>query len=381
MGRSIEVPVTTSVLLWATDESGYDREQIARSVGVSLAVFDQWLSGKNKPNLTQTRKLAKKLHRPLAALLLPKPPKPRPLSVEFRHPIDGRREPNPVERRHLRRAARFQELISWISTELAAEKPKTPSASIDDDPASVATKVRELLKIKNQRAWASSSAAFDEWRAVLEETGHLVFLFSLGKDSCRGFSLWNDLAPIIAINTAWNESARIFTLFHEMGHLVTRTSSACIEAIRTASRFDPVERWCERFAAGVLMPREEVAKTLRTYGWRPGSYITDLSVAMRIANAYKVSLRAATIRLIELEVATWSLYDTIPTISDRKKGGGGGHGRNRTQIREDQLGDRATSLLVAAVEREVLSRSQAVEVLDIPDTAFDELTHAGHRTS
>ena len=69
MGRSIEVPVTTSVLLWATEESGYDREQIARSVGVSLAVFDQWLSGKNKPNLTQTRKLAKKLHRPLAALL------------------------------------------------------------------------------------------------------------------------------------------------------------------------------------------------------------------------------------------------------------------------------------------------------------------------
>ena len=39
----------------------------------------------------------------------------------------------------------------------------------------------------------------------------VVFAFSMGSESCRGFSLWDDYAPILAVNTAWLPSARIFT--------------------------------------------------------------------------------------------------------------------------------------------------------------------------
>ena len=381
MGRAIEVPVTPSVLRWAIEESGYSAEDIAHAVGVRLPVLEQWASGDSKPTLTHARKLADKLHRPFAALLLPAPPESRRLSVEFRHPIGDQRELNPNERRHLRRAARFQELLSWLARELEIGSPRTPVASVDDDPVSVARVARDVLGITTtvQKRWASPSAAFDEWRTALERTGHLVFLFSLGKDSCRGFSLWDDLAPVVAVNTAWNESARIFTLFHEMGHLITRTSSACLEAVRTASRTDPVERWCERFAADVLMPTKEVEATLRQYGWRPGGQRAGIVTAKNLANLYKVSLRAAVIRLIGLNAATWALYDEIPPISDKKPPGGGGLGRSRTQIREDQFGDRVTSMLVTAVEKDVLSRSQAVEFLDIPDATFDELAQAGRR--
>lgn len=182
---------------------------------------------------------------------------------------------------------------------------------------------------------------------------------------------------MVAVNTAWNESARIFTLFHELAHLITRTSSACVESIRTAPRTDPIERWCERFAADVLMPIKNVERTLRQYGWHPGGHIINLTIAGKIASLYKVSLRATVIRLIDLNAATWALYDEIPPISDKKPPGGGGKGRSRTEIREDQLGGRATSLMVAAVERDVLSRSQAVEFLDIPDARFDEFVRSG----
>lgn len=382
MHRSTEVPITPSVLRWAIEESGYDLEHIAQAIGVRLAVLDKWASGDSKPSLTHARKLANKLHRPFAALLLPAPPKSQPLPVEFRHPMEDQRELNPNERRHLRRAARLQEIFSWLARELEIEKPQTPSATTDDDPSLVAGVTRDILRIStsNQKAWASPSVAFDGWRAALERTGHLVFLFSLGKDSCRGFSIWDNFAPVVAVNTAWNEPARIFTLFHEMGHLITRTSSACVESVRTTSRTDPVERWCERFAAEVLMPIKDVETTLGQYGWRPGRHISNLSLTGRIASLYKVSLRAAVIRLIELNAAPWALYDEIPPISDRKAPGGGGGGRSRTQIREDQFGDRATSLLLAAVDRDVLDRSQAVEFLDIPDAAFDELAQTGRRT-
>jgi Zn-dependent peptidase ImmA (M78 family) len=381
MGRATEVPITPSVLRWAVTESGYTNEDIAQAVGVGLPDLDRWASGEVKPTLTQVRKLAAKLHRPFAAFLLPVPPEGRPLPVEFRHPVGERRELNPNERRYLRRAARFQEVLSWLARELEIERPKTLSASVNDDALSVAKATRDLLGVTAtaQEEWASPSAAFDEWRAAVESTGHLVFLFSLGKDSCRGFSLWDNFAPVVAVNTAWNESARIITMFHEIGHLITRTSSACSESFRTAANTDPVERWCERFAAGVLMPAKAVETTLSQNGWKPGQQITTLNIAKRVANVYKVSLRAAVIRLIEMDAAGWVLYDEIPPMSDQKPPGGGGGGRSRTEIREDQYGDRVTSLLVTAVDREVVSRSQAVDFLDIPDATFDELAHASRR--
>lgn len=382
MGRATEIPVTPSVLQWAIAESGYVTEDVAHAVGVEPSLVEAWMSGQSKPTLSQARKLAGKLHRPLAALLLPAPPENRPVAVKFRHPLGERRELNADERRYIRRASRLQEIMSWISRGLDLEPAHTPLVSPSDDPAAAGSRVREVLKVapSEQRGWENASAAFDNWRESLERSGHLVFLLSLGKDSSQGFSLWDGFAPVVAVNTAWNESARIFTMFHELGHLVTRTSSACLEPRRTNSRTDPLERWCEQFAASVLMPAQDTLATLRQHGWHSGARVTDLTLAKRLASLYKVSLRAALIRMIEIGAATWDLYDQIPAVSDAKPVGGGGKGRSRTEIREDQLGDRTSFLFVEAVNREILDRSQAVELLDIPEVTFDALAEpeAGH---
>ena len=68
------------------------------------------------------------------------------------------------------------------------------------------------------------------------------------------------------------------------------------------------------------------------------------------------------------------LYDDIPPFTDKKpEGGGGSGGRNRFAIKEDEFGPRATRVFVDAVQNDLLSRSQAVEYMDIPDAAFDDL--------
>src|SRR5207344_1041034 len=97
-----------------------------------------------------------------------------------------------------------------------------------------------------------------------ESKGILAFQFPMGSDSCRGFSLWDETAPAVAVNTAWNPAARSFTLLHELGHLVTRTSSACLEGWgrRRENEGDQHERWCESFAASVLAPWDQVERFL-----------------------------------------------------------------------------------------------------------------------
>lgn len=382
MSRAVEVPVTPSVLRWAIDESGYELEQVAYVAGVNLSELERWLSGQARPTLTSARKIAQKLHRPLASLLLPEPPQGRSLAVDFRHPGDHQRNLNPEERRTLRRASRLQEVLSWLVKELGLTTPEMTSASTSDDPVAIAKRIRAAvgISVSRQKHWSTPSDAFDGWRSAFEHAGYLVFLVSIGKESVNGFSLWDDVAPVVAVNTARNEASRIFTLFHELGHLVTKTSSACLEAVRAKSRTDPVERWCERFAAELLMPTDEVRRSLTTLGWGTGVPVTALRPAQQLAQLYKVSLRAAVIRLIEVGVADWSLYDQVPSLSDGKRPGGGGGGRDRTQIREDQVGDRVTSLLIAAVESDLLNRSQVVTLLDIPDAKFEALSQAGQRS-
>jgi Zn-dependent peptidase ImmA (M78 family) len=194
----------------------------------------------------------------------------------------------------------------------------------------------------------------------------------LGESSCRGFSLADKNAPAIAVNTAWRTEARIFTLFHEYGHLLTRTESACLEVgfNKGLSEIDDdTERWCERFSAAVLMPKQAVLAAFREANAKESS----LPLATSLANRFRVSLRAAVIRLVELQLATWDLYRVIPPSSDWKRPGGGGMGRSRLKVREDQYGYRTTRLLYKAVDRELLSRTDVLGILNIGDSDFDRI--------
>jgi len=379
--RGEPVPVTPSVLDWAIRESGYTREELARKLGVDLTVLEGWLSG-TPPSLTQFRKLVARLRRPAATFLLPEPPPFTLPRVQLRRaPGDERTRLNPTEARYLREAARLQRVLGWVLEELGAPPVRLPDASTATDPERVAALAREQLGVtpEAQAAWGSPAEALAGWRDAVERVGVLVFSLPLKEGSTRGFSLVSDRIPLVAVNSAWSHPARAFTLFHEYAHLLRRSSSACVETptgrvIRTT---DPEERWCERFAAAVLLPWPQVEGVLRALGWR-GEEITDLDVAKRVATRFHVSLRAATIRLISNGTATWDLYDSIPAATDRKRGGGRGQGMNRRELRERQYGDLTSDIFRRALEKEILSAEDVRGYLDIPQRDIDALDPRHH---
>jgi len=382
MGKATVVPITPSVLTWAIRESGYSPEEVAAKAEIPLEELSAWKRGEPPP-LTKFRRLAGVLKRTVATFLLPSPPSSAPSPVQFRRvPGIGRTTLNPVERRYLREASRIQKATAWLAGKLGRATPSLPTYKLSTDAERASDSVRHSLRSylsREPRAQPTPAQAFDAWRDALERWGVLVFLFPLGKNAAQGFSLWDEKAPLIAVNTFWNDAARIFTLFHELGHLLTRTSSVCVE--RSASKFtrpsDATERWCEQFAAAVLIPWTEVEEFLgKRFEWRPGTLVEDLSVSRAIANRFKVSWRAATLRLIERKAAKWDLYGMIPTASETKIGGGGGSGRNRREIKEDQYGKRATDMFVQAYQKRMIGRTDVLDYLDLTDNGLSQLQGA-----
>jgi Zn-dependent peptidase ImmA (M78 family) len=365
------VPATPSVIDWAIRESGYSLSALEIMLGVPASEIEGWTKGIH-PELPQLQALAKVVKRPFSAFLLPAAPtQPQP-SVKFRSSTTANRRPLiPEERGRIREALRLQGILSWIASELGLSAPDVPTSSVKDDPEDVARAIRARLDvpIETQLSWSSPSDALRGWRGAAERLGVTVLTLPMGEESCRGFSIWDDAAPLVAINTAWRPEARVFTLIHELAHLSSRTNSACAEdPVERSTAGDRTERWCDRVAAAVLIPEPELRKTLADIGpTRQGDNLTKVS---RIAGRFQVSRRAAALRLIEQKLATWSVFKSIPPIGERLSSGGGGPGRTRAEIRRLQYGDRTMDVFRKALVNDVLGAADVVDYLDVPPDAL-----------
>lgn len=374
------VPITPAVLRWAIEESGFHDSTIADRAKVQVDTLRSWLKGTAQPGPGDFTRISNALNRPRALFFLPEPPAAAAREADFRFPTDEKREHlTPPEFKYVRRAKRIQRVLSWAATELDRRVAELPAAGTSDDPAGIAAKVLTMIAAAHPTRYPSNAtpAQFQHWwRAALEELGVIVMLLPMGPHSARGFALADDHAPLIGVNTTRLDYApRIFTMLHELGHIVLRTSALSdnLGYRRMSRREDPVERWCEQFAAAVLLPWPKVSEYLEQRGWK-GSRISDLALPGAVARQFGASLTATVLRFIEREVASWDLYKLVGKAADAGRGGGGGDGgRDRVRIRRDEYGSRATGLLTEAVARDLVSRREALSQLGLRDVEFDRL--------
>jgi Zn-dependent peptidase ImmA (M78 family) len=375
-----EVPITPAVLEWAIREAGSTTSQAAEQLRVPEVTLQAWLEGRERPGMTDLRRLAAVLRRPLATFLLPAPPVSPTAHVDFRHPVGVDRATfDPRERLTIRTATRVQRTVSWALRELGRPPVALPSTTIRSAPDAIATQMRRMLVERSPEPFPARGTASDAqtwWRAALEEVGALVFFLPVGEGSARGFSIWDDHAPLVVVNTFWRPEARIFTMLHELGHLVTRSNSACLEQGHGPRRppEDPAERWCEAFAAQVLVPEHELVEVLTSkHGWRKGRLVRELAVGHAIGRHFKVSTTAAVLRMIGIGAATWALYRSIPREADLKRGGGGGSGETRSRSRLRQYGRRTTRVLLEAMNADILGKDDVLGYLRVGEHELSEM--------
>lgn len=96
------------------------------------------------------------------------------------------------------------------------------------------------------------------WREAVEASGVFVFKRAFKQDEVSGFSLMDDTFPIVMVNNGTAFTRQIFTLFHELAHLLYGVSSLTKVDPGFVDRFTGAHRRlelaCNRLASEFLVP-------------------------------------------------------------------------------------------------------------------------------
>jgi len=364
------VPISGPVLAWAIEEAGLDESDVATQLKVPREKVVAWIAGSEKPGKTQFKKLATYLRRPTSFFFLRQPPVQTGVPAAFRHP-PGAAVDRPLTRdesRAIRRARRTQNVAKWIAEREGAPSADIPIVAAGTSPVDAAGIANEYLdwSLTDQLGTSGPTELARVIRTRLEQRRVVVVNLSIGEEGCRGFSLNDDTAPVIAVNTHYNAAARVYSYMHEFGHLLRRTDSICSHLLDTG-----LERWCERFAGAYLLPADPVREyILESFG---DQTISNVEQVGKIARRFRVSLRATAYQLERLEFGAEGLYERVDRTADFKRGGGGGGGETAPERRLREYGTNYSRLLLDAEASGTLKTSDVLEYLNLSRGQLNEL--------
>ncbi|NQV72047.1 ImmA/IrrE family metallo-endopeptidase [bacterium] len=255
------------VLKWARLASGLSESDVAQRFKKDESTVSHWESGDSAPTYAQLERLAYKIYkRPLAVFFFSEPPEEESPEHSFRTLPGFEIENLNPRARYLRREALAMKGFlsklhggvneSWSSFKTqCAYEPGQPLEPI-------ANRVRSLLQVKfeEQLSWKSTNEAFEKWRDAIERVGVGVFKESFDQDSLSGFCLYDAEFPVIYVNNSNSRSRQIFSLFHELAHLIagtggiTASDDSFIDQLPLEHQ--AIERFCNKFSSEVLVPSD-----------------------------------------------------------------------------------------------------------------------------
>jgi Zn-dependent peptidase ImmA (M78 family) len=231
----------------------------------------------------------------------------------------------------------------------------------------IAQQVQDYLGIdlRDQAAWSSADEALKAWRSAVEAVGIFVFKQSFKQKSISGFCLMDSEFPIIFINNGTAKTRQIFTLFHELSHLligvnsISKVDDSYIEALPQHEQ--KMEQLCNALAAEILVPSGDFLSQLDA-----SQTITDESL-QNLANRYHVSREVILRRLLdagEIEAATYNAK-IKQWLAESKTSNHGQSGGSYYATQATYLGDNYLRLVFNKYYQGKLDLEQVAEHLGV----------------
>lgn len=380
--RHSHITLQPSVLRWARERAGFDQEQLADKLKIGRQVVSEWESS-GRITVNRVDALAKCTYTPVGHLYLAEPPDDSLPIADFRTRDDappGRPSPNLLETVY-----QMQRRQMWMSEELLAQETSplkfVGAFSLDSPPQQVAAAMSEALRLNS--GWAAAEGSWTNALRTLKnriESAGVLVVFNgivgnnthrkLDPDEFQGFALVDAYAPLIFVNNADYKTAQIFTLAHELAHiLVGRPGLSKLEALHWTGH--STEKLCDRMAAEFLVPEEELRKR-----WPKAKLASD--PYQDVARYFKVSTVVAARRALDSNLITPSVFfdyyesNKSKTWSGSRQDGSGGGG-NFWNNQHWRVGARLGAAVSRAVKEGRLSYREAYGLTGLKGATFTSM--------
>ncbi|OTA14124.1 hypothetical protein Xvie_03978 [Xenorhabdus vietnamensis] len=326
---TIELQLSPTIIKWIASTQGVTTKHLAETLTPKKP--HKLLAGEVSKSVAE--KLAKLAGIPFGYLFLDKPPEiDEPQIPDFRKTINN----ISLSKNFFDTYHDIQYKTEWYREYLKESGlDKKPSFigryTINSSVFEVSNDITETLNFDVSKIIkkVTLSSYFGVVTKLIENAGILVFKNSLVGNNphrkldvteFRGFSIVDDIAPVVFVNGADTFSAQVFTLFHEVAHIWIGKGG-----ISDWDYENKVESFCNKVAAEILMPTrlfQELWSSEKKSGIDDIHAINNVAKTFRMSN-YAAAIKAKNTELIDdnvfLEVKKTSLSGTKNT----KKNNGG----------------------------------------------------------
>ncbi len=311
MGR---VKINPEALKWARIDAGYDYYNLPNKIKPK---FKEWESGRLMPTWKQLCDISRYFKRPTAFFFRKNFPEHLNMDlIEYRNLSEGEFQfKSPNLTLAIREAVHKRETFLELAAEMNYpkfdfSKFKLNSSNVSD----LAGHIRNVLDVDlaQQKSWLYRRNHKDiahynflnHWKDVIgEQLGILIFEAPrISLNEMRALCIYFDEHPIILLNSADSPNARIFSIFHELTHLILGESAIC-----DVDNNNSKEWLCNSVSAEFLMPKEDLLNNSRVRYNSSGEWSNkDL---FELSNVYGVSRESVLLRLINVNKASRKSYE------------------------------------------------------------------------
>lgn len=307
-----------------------------------LETLNKWKSGEKEPTFNQVQKLSKQINIPLGYFFLQTPPQEEHKLVEYRT-VDSLNLQNP-SRNLIDTIDSMTNIQDWMRDHLVNggyDKLKfVGSDRANTDIMEIARHIREALQLEIEWYVKSSSPmeSYKILRSHFEEIGILVMMNGivcqntrrpLDVKEFRAFTLIDEYAPLIFINTQDSEGGKLFSLLHEVTHIWLGVSSLYNDQFGTTALVNDIERVCNAVSAEILVPLHVFSKI-----WdNQTNYHSQIDSLVRVFRCSKsvIARRALDVGFIsgeqytEVVEASIQQYEEMLQAKNAQKSSGGNY--------------------------------------------------------
>jgi len=364
--------ITPQVLIWARERLDLSVKDASDYLKIKPEVLKNWEDGNKYPTILQAKTVAKKYKIPYVFFFLPEPPKniKLPKNQDYRTFYNQPIKTFSIELKTLlfdimqRREAMIQ-----LSYDLDFDLPsfnyfysiETTNEKI------IAEAVRTLLNIPQDFKTITEYDALNFFRNAIENLGILFFQATdIELSEMRGISVFEEVYPIIVVNRNDAPRARIFTLIHELVHLLTKTAGICDNTgMSEFSSFD-IEIMCNHIAANALVP-ENLLKENNIYNKLIINWNDEL--LRDIGNEFAVSREVILGRLLTFKNIDFAFYKQKMEQYTKE------YYQNKQKINKDgflspcidkesQLGKTYIKTVLTAYNKDIITARDAIQYFD-----------------